>query len=925
MKLKKSALTLALAAALSACGGAGDDSTALLASAKEYMAKREYNAAAIQLKNVLQKSPQNGEARYLLGLTFLEYGDPVAAQIELDKASALGLSSDELDLALFRAGLANREADKVLARFGSKKLSNPKAQAELAALVGTAQLARSQTRKAELAFEEALKLDSSNVTAQVGTARTAAVSRDFAEALSRVDRALATAPTHLDALLLKGALLAAQTKADEAEKTYRAAIDAAPNQVPPRLLLIIHLIRRGQVAQAAAELTGLEKAIPNDPATSYARALVLVEQKRFPEAKDAILRVLKLAPDHVPSLTLAGMASLQTGALAEAESYLRKAVFKAPGAAGAKRLLANTHLRMGQTDLALSEAKELLASTKGEDPGVHALAAEAYLASGDAGSAARHYERAKALLPSNIQLQTRLAEVRLAAGDTDRGMGELEALSAGHPQAHEADLALIATHLRQRQADRALQAIEVLEKKQPGNPLTHNLRGTALLLKADLAAARASFEHALKIQPTYLPAVTNLAQLDLREKKPARGRQRYEAVLKLDANNEQAMLRLASLLRTVGGSGEEVERLLRRAVSANPASVNARAALVNFYLRNRNVKAALASAHEAYAALPAQAGIARLLGTTQLAAAETQQAIRTFMTLRDMLPNAAEPRLLLARAHLAAKQPEEALKVLQTALALRPDLAVVQRDVIGTYLALGRPEEALRQARAAQAETPEQPHGYILEGEVHLAQKKLDLAERKYRETLKKFDLPQIAVRTHAVMEAAGKRAEAQALTEEWMRRHPKDATVVAYLGERDLASRRYESAAARYKVALERQPDNALHLNNLAWIANRLKRPEALQYAERAHELAPELPAVMDTLGVILVESGQVERGLELLARASELAPDAHVIRLNFAKALIQYGSKAAARKELEPLAKLDSRLALQQEAAKLLGGLQE
>jgi hypothetical protein len=43
----------------------------------------------------------------------------------------------------------------------------------------------------------------------------------------------------------------------------------------------------------------------------------------------------------------------------------------------------------------------------------------------------------------------------------------------------------------------------------------------------------------------------------------------------------------------------------------------------------------------------------------------------------------------------------------------------------------------------------------------------------------------------------------------------------------------------------------------------------------------------------------------------------------LHFAKALIKAGRKSAARKELEPLAKLDSRLPLQKEAAALLEGL--
>jgi putative PEP-CTERM system TPR-repeat lipoprotein len=232
-------------------------------------------------------------------------------------------------------------------------------------------------------------------------------------------------------------------------------------------------------------------------------------------------------------------------------------------------------------------------------------------------------------------------------------------------------------------------------------------------------------------------------------------------------------------------------------------------------------------------------------------------------------------------------------------------------------------DEALRTAREVQTKQPSLPSGYALEAEVHIAQKDLRSAERVYRAALKKFEHPLLAARTHAVLAAAGKQTEAKALAEDWIKRHPKDTLVLAYLGERDLAARRYASAADRYRSALDRQPDNALFLNNLAWASSALKQPEAVEFAERAHELAPNNAAIMDTLGWILSQSGERERGLELLGRAAELAPGAHNIRLHFAKALIQAGRKGAARKELETLAKIDSRHPAQKEAASLLARL--
>jgi Flp pilus assembly protein TadD len=160
-------------------------------------------------------------------------------------------------------------------------------------------------------------------------------------------------------------------------------------------------------------------------------------------------------------------------------------------------------------------------------------------------------------------------------------------------------------------------------------------------------------------------------------------------------------------------------------------------------------------------------------------------------------------------------------------------------------------------------------------------------------------------------------------MAEKWVLHHPKDVSVITYLAQRDIAEKRYAEAEKRYALALQRDPNNPFVLNNLAWVSFELKQPKALAYAERANEIAPNTPEIMDTLGWMLTQSGERERGVELLARASEMAPQAHAIRLNLAKALVKAGRKDAARKELEVLAKLDSKLPVQREASALLANL--
>ena len=64
--------------ALAACGKG--DPSALIASAKSYLAKGDYPASIIQLKSALQEAPDNPEARFLLGKALLDSGNPSGAE-----------------------------------------------------------------------------------------------------------------------------------------------------------------------------------------------------------------------------------------------------------------------------------------------------------------------------------------------------------------------------------------------------------------------------------------------------------------------------------------------------------------------------------------------------------------------------------------------------------------------------------------------------------------------------------------------------------------------------------------------------------------------------------------------------------------------------------------------------------------------------
>lgn len=89
------------------------------------------------------------------------------------------------------------------------------------------------------------------------------------------------------------------------------------------------------------------------------------------------------------------------------------------------------------------------------------------------------------------------------------------------------------------------------------------------------------------------------------------------------------------------------------------------------------------------------------------------------------------------------------------------------------------------------------------------------------------------------------------------------------------MASQDKLRARALYTALVRTDPGDARAHNNLAHVLLQLGDAKALLHAEKAHALAPGQPQVNDTLGWVLVQQGQLEKGLRYLREAALRAPD--------------------------------------------------
>ncbi len=923
MKQRHSGTAVLIILAMLLAAGCGSESPEQqLASAKDYLQKNDTLAAKLQIKNALESNPSLAEARFLLGTVLLKEGNASAAEIELRKALSAKHPDSFVVPELSRALLMTDQAKKVVDEFAATQFDKPAANASLQTTLAAAYAVLGKSEQAQAALSAALAADPGYSPAILAAARQKASARDFDGALSAVESVTSRDASNSEAWNLKGdVLLTARNDSNGAFVAYKKSIEVDPKFWQGHLALLTLQMRQGNVDEASKQLERLKPLAPNNPQVKYCEALLSYQKKEFKLTRALSQQLVASSPGSPLILELAGAAELQMNSLAQAEIYLTRAIQVAPQLAYARSLLVMTYLRSGQPTKAL-EALNAGMGKHGLDPKMFALAGEVHLQNGDAPKAEEYFGKALKLDPENAGRRTALAVTHLAGGQTGAAIDELQDIALSDSGV-TADLALISAHLRRREFNNALAAIDKLEAKQPEKPTAANLRGRILLAQRDKVAARKSFERALAIAPNFFAAAVSLAAMDMADKKPDDAKARFEGLLVKNPKDSRALVALAELAAFRGAGKEEVAGLLSQAVEANPAEFQPRLLLIELYLRTNDPKQATAAAQSAVAALPQSPEALAALGRVQQASGDLNQAITTYGKLVAMQPLSAQSHILLAEVQVASKNNQTAEQSLRKALEIRPDLLEAQRGLILVALEAKRYQDAVKIARAVQEQRPKASVGFLLEGDLGAAQMNWDGAAAAYRAGLQRQASTDLALKLRTALIASGKAAESEKFTATWLKSHPEDLAFLFHLGDAALAGKDFIAAEKNYLAVLRIQPNSAVALNNLAWVTAQLGKEGAIAYAEKATKLAPGQPVFMDTLAMLLAEKKEYAKAIALQKKALELQPENAGLRLNLARILARAGDKGEAKAELETLTKLGGKFAGQTAVAALLKSL--
>jgi tetratricopeptide (TPR) repeat protein len=728
----------------------------------------------------------------------------------------------------------------------------------------------------------------------------------------------------------RGNQLFADGKYDDATLNYRNAIKKDPQSSEAHYRLGLAILRKGSVNDAYQELN---RAVTLDPKNNPAKVdfanLCLAAYARDPKHPETLYRQAQTMADQLTApggnpaegLRLKGMIALLDNHLEIAIDSFRQSLHLAPDSPEAAVGLARALFRDNQPEEGERTARQALE---------------------------RH--------PQFDALYETLFSYYAAQQSWDKAEDLLKLRMAKNPKESSPILRLAAFYYGRKRPDDAEKTLKVLLDRRADFPqadlLVGDFHGLAHNLEEALADYRRGESRDHEREQVYQERVAStLAQLGRREE----ALKAADAVLAKDPKNLFARTLKVELLDQIGGAqnldtaaglagdlakeapaNSKVQMLagqtfvlkgsldqaytyFQQAAKADVQSAAAQMALARLELRRVNYSAVLQHADAVLAIRPndANARLFRVIGLTGThsyaqAKAEADQLARDtkdapqvemqlgvialgegrysqaedyFRKLYKEGSGDLQPLAGLVNAYEAEHQPERALELMQAEAQKAPDSTGKAALLVVTEEAAGKADLALAELQKMAAQHPQSA-----DVQVRIAQ--LEMKKGHLQEALQALE-------------------RAQQLAPDAKGLDMTIANVEDQLGKKP-------EAVASYRKALAKTPDNALVLNNLAFLLTETggNLNEAQQLVSAAIRKAPKLPQLQDTLAWVEIKQHNEAAALQILATLTTEHPDDATFRYHYAVALHDSGNSAAARLQaetaisLKPPAEMESAL---------------
>lgn len=492
-------------------------------------------------------------------------------------------------------------------------------------------------------------------------------------------------------------------------------------------------------------------------------------------------------------------------------------------------------------------ALALMLAGCGDDPQARASKARLEFAAHDYLAAQSDLAAALSAKPDDPSLLELHARNALMMGDgvaAGASLGKLS--SAGRPK----DFALLVAEaaLLRGQFQEALSVVGA-----DRSAAAQRLRGLALLGEGNSMGAAEAFVAGLAVQLDHAALLASLARLRLQGGNTAEARQLADKALAADRDLLDAMLVDGQIATAEGNLGRALAsyRTAAKRYPGNLAALTGQAGILGDLGRTDELTALLAS----FQGASGDGTLAYLQARAASVRGDWKGVRDVLQANEDKLKDRDDASVLYAQALTALGQPEQARARLAPMLQRHPENILLRRELAKAQLA-----------------------GNDAAGAV---QTLLPFARSKTA------DVSDLRLLTKAA-EAAG---DPQAPFFAARARFPTPQSLGQALGAADAAMKagNWGNAITAYdQILAVTDGRNPLVLNNMAWAQSQVgNKTKALEFAQRAFQVAPGEASVMDTLGWLLIETGgNRSRSVDLLRRAAAKAPTNQTIQKHLEQA---------------------------------------
>lgn len=458
----------------------------------------------------------------------------------------------------------------------------------------------------------------------------------------------------------------------------------------------------------------------------------------------------------------------------------------------------------------------------------------------------------------------------------------------------------------------------------------------------DYKSALKAAERWAVLQPRNLDAHHSLVILYLRNKLLDKAVQEVDTVLKLtDKSKIQGFGHLIALLSNESDKGM-VLSLMNKVVTKYNNNANANFAYARLALQFRKYTIARQQVERALELKPDFDAAKSLLARVQMIQGETDKALANMKALVEKNRDSVLHRASYARLLAIAKRYDKALVQFKMVLDKNPDnadivyaialltleqrklktsekyflkLLSMRKRTLEAYFYLGTIAEKYKKNKKAIEWYKKIRHGQnrvnaiIRIAQLYAKQGNIKAA-REYLHSLHGRDSG-LSVRLYVVeidiLSKAKKYAAAMGVANKALDNFPDNIDLLyarSLLAEK---SDNLDRSEADLRKILQKEPDNIHALNALGYtLADKTQRfSEAYGYIKRAVELAPDEPAILDSMGWVLYRMGRMSESVRFLRQALKILQDDE-IAAHLGEVLWVLGQKKEANRILSKALKL-------------------